>query len=272
MYYCQDCGGANPANATTCRICGLMIIHERGGPPCQSCGAPTVVNGKFCSICGTATVALAAASLAGVAQGGQRIDTVVTTERPVNDVAAGPAINLSEGIELPDWLKRAAAEQPFDPGRQSAIAANPYGPPAGSAGAQSGVPTMDAVNGLTGGGDPAYLIDPAGDDVVVARAAAAPAADVSDTSTFISEDDLPEWIRQLAAADEAKRAEEMQRTAEAAAAEGKSAASTAPRRRRPLPGETGGDRSGRESLVGPPRARRRSGDRGRRFVGCSRGG
>jgi hypothetical protein len=238
VYYCQDCGGANPANATTCRICGLMLIHERGGAPCQSCGAPTVAGARFCSICGTATVALAAASLAGIAQGGKRVDTVAAADRPVGNVDAGPVLTLSEGLELPDWLKRAATEQPFDPGRQAAIAANPYGPPSGSTGPLADDPTIDAVSAMAGGADPAHLADRSGDDVMRSRANPAPAADVSDTSTFISEDDLPEWIRQLAAADEAKKAEEMQRAAEASAAVGKPALSTDPRRRRPLPGET----------------------------------
>jgi hypothetical protein len=69
-------------------------------------------------------------------------------------------------------------------------------------------------------------------------AAKTQALDVADTSSFISEDDLPEWIRQLAAADEAKKAEELRRIADAAAADSQAGVNGDPRQRRPLPGET----------------------------------
>lgn len=251
MHYCQDCGGANAANATTCRICGHLIVGERGGPPCQSCGAPTVEGGKFCSLCGTATVAAPAAALAGVLAGSRNVDAAITTDRQPAASQPDSAIDLSEGLDLPDWLKRAAAEQPFDPNRPTAVVANPYGPTgsssatvevapasmgAGSATESSPRPPLsipDSGPPLTPSG---RLADPA-DGQVGAATATTRAANVADTSSFISEDDLPDWIRQLAAADEAKNVEEMQRAADAAAA-GKPTSTAGPRSHRPLPGET----------------------------------
>lgn len=58
-----------------------------------------------------------------------------------------------------------------------------------------------------------------------------------DTSSFISEGDLPEWIRQIAAADAEKQAEE-DRLAAVQAAQVASTAPAEPGRRQPLPGET----------------------------------
>lgn len=133
MYYCQDCGGANAANATSCRICGHPLARERVGAPCQSCGAPTVAGANFCSLCGTATVAVPAASLAGVLPGSLKVDAAIVDERQAATARLGSTVNLSEGLDLPDWLKRAAAEQPFDPKHQTAVAANPFGPAGGAA-------------------------------------------------------------------------------------------------------------------------------------------
>lgn len=253
MYYCQDCGGANAANATSCRICGHPLARERVGAPCQSCGAPTVAGANFCSLCGTATVAVPAASLAGVLPGSLKVDAAIVDERQAATARLGSTVNLSEGLDLPDWLKRAAAEQPFDPKHQTAVAANPFGPAGGAATTLTAPPPTNgsgaSVTDL--GSHPPLSIPlagpagassqgsaPAADALVAQRPAAARSADVADTSTFISEDDLPEWIRQLAAADEAKKAEELRRAAEAALAEGQTAAPDDPRRRRPLPGET----------------------------------
>jgi ribosomal protein L40E len=242
VYYCQDCGGANPANATICRICGLQLIRERNGPPCQSCGSPTVVDATFCSLCGSTTVAAAMASAASVLPGSLKVDAAVAEERQASAARLNATLNLGEDLELPDWLKRAAAEQPFDPSRQTAISANPFGPPAGTT-ATVATPPMAAGNGMPiGNATPPTVphLPTAGDDVVATAPAAAPAPvrDVTDTSSFISEEDLPEWIRQLAAADAVKKAEEERLAAEAATEQGKAAGAADSRRRQPLPGET----------------------------------
>jgi hypothetical protein len=254
VYYCQDCGGANAASATSCRICGHQLVRDRGSAPCQSCGAPTVEGANFCSLCGTATVTAPTVSLAEMLPGSLKVDAVVADERQATAARMGAAINLGEGLELPDWLKRAAAEQPYDPNRQNAVAADPFGP----AGAGAATLTAARPGGIRNGSAtdldlgsrpplsipvsrPAASVQgptpPVDEQSATVPAAAARPADVSDTSTFISEDDLPEWIRQLAAADEAKKADEMRRASEAAAVERQPAPATDPRRRRPLPGE-----------------------------------
>ena len=243
MYYCQDCGGANPAHATTCRICGLQLIPERNGPQCQSCGSPTVVDASFCSLCGSTTVAAAMASAASVLPGSLKVDAAVAEERQATAARLNATLNLGEGLELPEWLKRAAAEQPFDPSRQTAISANPFGSPTGTTSTVAATSPLAAGNGMPTGDatEPTEpQLPPAGGDVVATAPVAAPGPvrDVADTSSFISEEDLPEWIRQLAAADAAKKAEGERLAAEAATEQGKVAGAVDLRRRQPMPGES----------------------------------
>jgi hypothetical protein len=254
VYYCQDCGGANAANASSCRICGHQLVRERGGAPCQSCGAPTVAGANFCSLCGSATVTAPAASLAEVLPGSLKVDAAIADGRRVSAARMGTAINLGEGLDLPDWLKRAAAEQPFDPGHQTVAAVNHYGPPGGMAttlvaeapgGSNGSVAGVDlgsrpplSIPVAAAAASPDPNLTPTPNDNAAAASSSAHAADVADTSTFISEDDLPEWIRQLAAADEAKKTEERRQAAEAATVQRHPASATDPKRRRPLPGET----------------------------------
>jgi hypothetical protein len=76
----------------------------------------------------------------------------------------------------------------------------------------------------------------------------APVQESADPASFISGDDLPEWIRQIAAADAVKQAESERDAANAAAAVAAQAA-----RRIPLPGETGA-----VSVASPWLARRES--------------
>lgn len=254
VYFCQDCGGANAANAESCRICGTALARERNGAPCQRCGSATAEAAHFCSLCGATTVQpISAAQNAKNAQSDVG-DSVVTVNQTSAQV--GTEINLGEGLELPDWLKRAAAEQPFDASHQTAINANPYGPLGG------GTATLNALH--ADGGDPPpatdFVLSPQPPlsipddaiDALIAQSATGSAstqgtdsyassantgADVSDTSTFISENDLPEWIRQIAAADEARKLEEI-RLADEQTASSRAAGATDPRNRKPLPGET----------------------------------
>jgi hypothetical protein len=263
VYYCQECGAANSANAALCRICGRHLIRERGGAPCHSCGAPTVLDGKFCSLCGLAITTHSSGSHpSGPASVDQ--DTVVAVQSQPSAAAATAPLKLGEGLDLPDWLKRAASEQPFDPNQQAAIAANPFGPPAGAtsvltrpakapADATTVASPVRTADGIEVSSRPPLSIPndagalpamgnsdvPTAESAVTNPSAAGPTvtSDPSDTSSFISENDLPEWIRQLAAADEAKKAEELRLAAETARAELKTAAADG-RRRRLLPGET----------------------------------
>jgi hypothetical protein len=245
VYFCQDCGGANAANAESCRICGKALVRERDGAPCLRCGGATAEAANFCSLCGATTVQPVSAAPSAHADAD---DTVVA----FNQLGAqqGNDLNLGEGLELPEWLKRAAAEQPFDASRQTAINANPYGPAGG------GTVTLDAVHADGADVAPAtdFVLSPepplsiprdATDSVISQGAAGSQGAggvassdsDASDTSTFISENDLPELSRKIAAADEARRLEEIRLANEQSAASGAAGAND-PRNRKPLPGET----------------------------------
>jgi hypothetical protein len=252
VHYCQDCGGANAATASSCRICGHLLADDRSAALCQSCGAATAEGANFCSLCGTATVAAPTASLATVLPGSLKFDAAVAAERQAAATRIGSVTNLGEGLDLPDWLKRAASEQPFDPSRPTAVVANPYGPAGSSATLIAAAPTTGANSVSSADAElasrpplsipdseprataPAGQIQPERQQV---GTVAALKTDVADTKSFISEDDLPEWIRQLAAADAAKNAEELRRAADAVVATQQTSAAD-PRSRRPLPGET----------------------------------
>jgi hypothetical protein len=254
VYFCQDCGGANAATAESCRICGKALVSERDGAPCQRCGNGTVEDANFCSLCGAATVQPVSAAQKDKLAQSDADDTVISFSQIGSQ--QGADINLGEGLELPEWLKRAASEQPFDASRQTALNANPFGPPGGS------IATLNVVHADGGDLPPAtaFVLSPQPplsipDDEIDslisqsaansagsqsldnARLAANSDADASDTSTFISENDLPEWIRQIAAADEARKLEEI-RLADERSAASRAAGATDPRNRKPLPGET----------------------------------
>jgi len=312
MIYCQDCGAANDVAVSYCRICGRGLSQERGSLLCPACSQPIADQASFCSACGTPvmqsssaqpthnfTYAGANAEVAG--QGSQ-------PSQPLN-----PAVQvINEGLDLPDWLKRAAAEQPHDTSQgtdssfvytginptpiQPAVQAPPVQPsmqqttavgaspepqvswptqpsasppqlpaqepvgwpqqqaapphaPAASApsasiwpaqiqptinaqAAPAAPPAFAEPNGAvgqarkflapeipTGGLDqemPSWLNQPPKTDELPAPTPVAPTlaptpapveAD-GDTSSFISESDLPAWIRQLAEAEEARKASE----------------------------------------------------------------
>jgi Double zinc ribbon len=255
--YCQECGASNTPDAVACRICGVLLTREEGGPPCHTCGAPTAAGAGFCSSCGAAIRSAADALSTGALPGSLKVDAAVAAERQAAAARLGAALNLGDGLELPDWLQRAAAEQPFDPARQSAVASIPFGPIAAATATLESPTAMPATSGGQidiaseaaahpplsipapglASSIPAWLQDPPGADATPAQSASAaptPEPDVADTGSFISESDLPEWIRQLAAADEAKQAEAERLAAEARGDDDPAGG----RHARPLPGET----------------------------------
>ncbi len=249
MRYCQDCGAKNDEGTTLCRICGHEIRHERGSHLCTSCGEYLAPGAAFCSSCGAATAAQRHAhSQLPVSLG---VETAVAAERPVAAARLEAAINLSDGLELPDWLMRAAAEQPYDPtqatstplelmpsaimderapestagvsGQDGAAQAVPIEP-------RKAIPKGDLSTSL-----PAWLRQPPDTSTAEpSQPTAAPSShELTDTTGFISESDLPEWIRQLAAAEEARKAEEARSAATASVSEPESMSAG----RRLLPGE-----------------------------------
>jgi hypothetical protein len=116
MIYCQDCGAANDVAGTFCRICGRNLSPERGSLLCPTCSQPLVNQAAFCSSCGGAVMQAPAAQPAhNFAFAGAAADGGGTPPAPLplNPVVQG----INESLDLPDWLKRAATEQPQDSSR-----------------------------------------------------------------------------------------------------------------------------------------------------------
>jgi hypothetical protein len=192
---------------------------------CEHCGAANDILNEQCYRCGY---------------------RFAHVEEPLA-TATGPAIG--QDLELPDWLKRAAAETPATPAPVQSATQNR--PPAGFHVAGSGGgPTTDDLflrepERPVAPPPPAKPLPPvptaglpnAIPDWLRQQSAAKPAVpepEATDTSSFISENDLPEWIRQIAEADAVKKAEEERLAAEAAARK----VETAAPKRIVLPGET----------------------------------
>jgi Double zinc ribbon len=307
MIYCQDCGAANDVAGTFCRICGRNLSPERGSLLCPTCSQPLVNQAAFCSSCGGAVMQAPAAqpahnfAFASAAADGGGTPPSLAPLNPVVQV-------INESLDLPDWLKRAATEQPQDssqatdgsfmytgvnptplpppkpapqvayspqltgdpsvqqsPGTQSqpgapwpAQAAPPQGPTSWPQAEPATVPSAPSAPGNSlwpsqvkptmispastspeiqapaspgparklvsaeipnGGLDqsmPSWLNQsPQAAAPVAPPTPAVPTEAMTDTTSFISESDLPAWIRQLAEAEEQRKAQE---TATAAAA------------------------------------------------------
>lgn len=201
MVYCQQCGAANDIMSRQCHRCGCVLTSEAE------------------AVSAAASNAAAPRAASGFAP-------------------PQPSLDIGQGLELPDWLKRAAAETPPEPAADRPISSQmpPAGfhvapstttglaepeesnqpprplPPVPNAGLPSAMPEW--LRTQTGSAEPdARPIDP------------------TDTTSFISENDLPEWIRQIAAADAAKEEERKRLAAEAAQNEGAA-------KRPVLPGES----------------------------------
>jgi hypothetical protein len=315
--YCQDCGAANDQANPTCRVCGRALQIQRSTLRCSACGEFVAIGAAFCSSCGASSddVALGAPAEGGAPPSADAIEALIAaTTAPaqaastrVAPALAAPAeepLDIGASLELPDWLKRAAAETPRDPtaigapgggagldlasraANLAASTARPVVVPAPGAGAsgsgwvssqeapaaaeppvipspgagwvhdsgeaqvasaETALPTAPLPpipdGGLAttmpawlrpGGGPSAPAAPPtvaappiaAAPSFVAAPAAVAPPAppirsladDPTDTASFISENDLPAWLRQLAdteaaQAEEARRAEEAARLA-----------------------------------------------------------
>ena len=234
MIYCQACGAQNDRGQVACQGCGVVLAREGGGGPCRTCGEPVGTDDTFCAGCGTPVVgaAVGAADLAADA------------------AEADPsAVPLGAGLELPEWLKRAAADTPPDAAlpaaampagfvvARAAPAANGRMAPVEALRAEATDAALPPLPPLPDGGlattMPSWLR--AAPDAAAAMVPVAeepppsapppsagnsplrPAAQSVSTSGMISENDLPQWIRQLVANEAAEAEAETQRVAEAAA-------------------------------------------------------
>jgi hypothetical protein len=183
MNYCDNCGAANDALETHCRRCGAELAQSA-----DAAAAVAVAPGT------------ASAESAGAAH---------TAE-------------LGGHLELPDWLKRAATEPVTANQPSDSPAAEPHLPPPGfyippqqpaeiEAVAESDVPAPQPLHSIPAqdlaASMPEWLKPQLTAKADIEPLAASLSAS-SDPSSFISETDLPEWIRQIAAADAAKLAEQ----------------------------------------------------------------
>ncbi|MGI8476784.1 MAG: hypothetical protein ACR2OO_10485 [Thermomicrobiales bacterium] len=205
----------------------------------------------FCMLCGAA---LARSPELVAAQG---VDGAFHASASAEPSPDGVLSGLGAGLDLPEWLQRAASETPQTVPPPAAgfgdvlIAetvrdfdlrdASPFVEGDTITSARPGrVPSDDLAAAM-----PDWMAEDAMQGPHPAPALIAPpSAAAADTSTFIAETDLPDWIRQLAAAD-AKKVEDERLAAlaaEKAAAPPAPAAGDASSRRTPLPGEieTGG--------------------------------
>lgn len=194
---------------------------------CDQCGAANDIRERNCHRCGTPLPTEAELQHVLASRSGIGAQPPADWHKP--DMTSD---GLSAELELPEWLRAAAAETPHDP--TQATNADADTPPAGFVVEPPSRPTPAWMT--------AAAAAPPSDDAIEALTQApappprpvAPAPDVADTSSFITENDLPDWIRQIAAADETKRAEERRRVADA-----ERAAATAEQANRPaLPGDT----------------------------------
>lgn len=140
----------------------------------------------------------------------------------------------SEGLELPDWLKQAASEPPVI-APVHARSNHPQAESSAGPATRPTIPTGDLAASI-----PSWLKAPAQNEPPAPDQESL-LTDPTDTRGFITEDDLPAWIRQIAIEEDAKQAERekaAQAAAEAAAANPETPAeASATQRRRLLPGE-----------------------------------
>ena len=268
MTYCQDCGALNEDGRVDCRVCGRVLERERGTATCAECGQLLDEGAAFCSACG-APVPVAV----GVATAAPPADSVVAVldPAPLPDPAPESEVDgLAAGLDVPDWITRAAAatpptkvangHPPADEPTSGRIEAAAEHDEAASGGdrlvVEQPIDTLAAENILVAekepaadralpplpdGGlaaampdwlreapeptdaaavEPTSLMPPAiatGVVVPPVALAAAPTAELADPTSFIGENDLPAWIRNLAAKEAAEAEAARQVEAEAQA-------------------------------------------------------
>jgi len=204
---------------------------------CEQCGAANDIMNQQCHRCGFQFVPVEPVP-------GERVHAAVAPVA-VHNVNSIPdmesAAGLGAGLELPDWLQKAAAATPELPASQRPRSAEQpvlpkHQPPVPLTWSE---PSFDqqpeTARPVVGSANPvvppkAEIPRPQAPSPTQAHSSTIPEwlrtgqppilrpaqPEVTDTSSFISEGDLPEWIRQIGVADTAKRVEEERIAAELA--------------------------------------------------------
>jgi hypothetical protein len=178
---------------------------------CEQCGAANDIMNRQCHRCGRALVPGAESVPATTSSA----TSAAMSQEPVPS-GSHLSLEIGQSLELPDWLKRAAGQTP--PSTSSTAPASDL-PPSGFHVAPSASAEPGAVEAPAESESPPRPLPPvptadlpsAMPDWLKAQSTPEPElqpSDATDTASFITENDLPEWIRQIAAADAVKQAEE----------------------------------------------------------------
>ncbi len=248
--YCRECGATHGPSDATCRVCGRVLSLETPEVSCPRCQGEIGADAGFCTHCGMRQVSDArtatpestwpersTAPERAPATGADGTGTTLLSAAGTSRVETERSVPRPWGADItPD---------PSGPGRGMATGSQPPpeagAGPSGSARAfqvpQGPIPTSPRPPAAPG----TSAVDPAtGPGQVTRRSAGLRPAETAasrrahaeqvDTTTFISESDLPAWLRQVVETEEAqsraaKQAEaDMEARAQAKAAEGARAA------------------------------------------------
>lgn len=196
LTYCEDCGAANDAGAALCRMCSRTLLSNPGPTPCSSCGNPIGVGAAFCASCGAANYQPAAVLSPNAVPEPVAIPDAVMAAEPEPETPTG-------GLRLPEWLLSTSPDQrPREadatvrqaPAGRLPIATAEDRPlrPIPDGGLAKAMP--DWLRGGESSRQPS---------AAVAESKRIADSTLTDTTSFVSENDLPEWIRQIAAKDAA---------------------------------------------------------------------
>ncbi|HET7035927.1 MAG TPA: zinc-ribbon domain-containing protein [Thermomicrobiaceae bacterium] len=159
--YCSECGTENQSGAQTCEVCGSPLEAHVGARTCQVCGSSAGDHDRFCASCGTAL----SAEIPRYEPGPSFVDDLPLDVDPA---------------DLPPWLRdmvhNAPGEAPATVAAATAV--------------EEGIP--DWLRSPRPA--PADSAEPG----PAAEPAPSPAApSVEPSFSFLTEDDLPEWLRAL---------------------------------------------------------------------------
>lgn len=162
--YCSECGTENQSGAQTCEVCGSPLEARVGSRTCQVCGSSAGDHDRFCSSCGTAL----SAETPHYEPGPSFVDDLPLDVDPA---------------ELPPWLRDMV--QSATPGEVPATVT-------AATAVEEGIPDWLRSPRPAPAGSAAPAPPPE-----LTPAPTPPTPAVESSFSFLTEDDLPEWLRAL---------------------------------------------------------------------------